>query len=167
VSHQPITLAFSWQLPPTATEDVRSILHQMRQSVGGQGGELIHLVGSACADDRHLTKRYIMLDTCDLLVWPSEALFFPSGKETFGLAAYPTQVEVKGEMFDTGLSGWSWASVLRTSDLSATRALMHQAAECGIEVVQNLAGMAITANLGDDGKVHYQQQWALQPDEFL
>ena len=130
-------------------------------------GELAVLAGEEAKQDQRLPRRYVWTPGgVEERLQPAEVVFFTatlpgSPAEAFGLARYqPAARDTPGD------TGWSWASVLRVSELRTIANLMDGAAELGLEVVQACGGMVFTSRRDETGEVQTEQRWAFDPETF-
>ena len=130
------------------------IIEELRQYAVKMGaesvGDLIVLTGN----EAHLVS-----------TGASHVVMFDAVLPTVRSATLPTVgIEQYGLASSDGMS-WEWTGLVRLSNgFQEISALMHAAAERGIETHQTFAGMVMSGKKNNEGEVIYDQQYALQND---
>lgn len=157
-----MTITFTFQHPDADLAQVRSVVEQLRQKTIDLG--LTGVDGLVCLNDDEIAShefgdRFKLADETITPVLPMAVCFFdaklPDGEPIeVGLALY--------EMLD----GWTWSGIVQSRDMRSVALVMEAAAELGVEATMFAGGMYFRHWRDKSGQVQYEQDWAVDWDNF-
>jgi hypothetical protein len=157
-----VTITFTFQHPDADLAQVRSVVEQLRQKTIDLG--LTGVDGLVCLNGGEIAThefgdRFKLVDDTIIPVLPQAVCYFdgklPDGQPIeVGLARY--------EMLD----GWTWSGIVQSRDMRTVALVMEAAAELSIEATMFCGGMYFRHWLDESGQVQYEQEWAVDWDDF-
>jgi hypothetical protein len=130
-----LTIHYGFQSASRTPSQARQLVDQLRQKAldlpFAEVGEIVEVQGDSAdsekadKDDPNLwmlirAGKYLVRDNKHHRITPTQVIAFStlpgngSEEANFGLAAYPTIIEVGSKKVRTDLSGWSWSSFCKT-----------------------------------------------------
>lgn len=157
-----MTITFTFQYPDADLEHVRSVVEQLRQKatdLGFTGGSGLVCLSGHEIELHEFGERFKLVDDTITPVLPLAVCYFdgklPDGQPIeIGLALY--------EMLD----GWTWSGIVQSRDMRSVALVMEAAAELGVEATMFAGGMYFRHWRDESGQVQYEQNWAVDWDNF-
>jgi hypothetical protein len=157
-----VTITFTFRHPDADLEQIRAVVDQLRQKAIDLG--LTGVGGLVCLNDDEIGthefgERFKLADESITPILPMAVCYFdgklPDGEAIeIGLALY--------EMLD----GWTWSGIVQSRDMKTVGLLMETAAELRIEATMYCGGMFFRHWRDESGQVQYEQDWAVDWDNF-
>lgn len=138
--------SYSWSLSAADFAEVREIIGRLRHhaiELGGDAGDVVVLTGEDASAVQPKARHTVMFTAT-----------IPGASEgRYGLAS-------------TGNSSWSWSGAVVISSARTVSELHAAAADLGLEVVEEYAGMVFTSKKNAAGAVVTEQRQAFDFTDF-
>lgn len=141
-----VAFSYNWSLPTGDLAQVREIMERLRKhavELGGDAGDVVVLTGDE-----------------------AEAVKPGSQVAVFFLATIPGATEGRYGLAWVGNTPWSWNGAVVISSARTASDLHAAAADLGIEVVEEYAGMIFTSKKNAAGAVVTEQRQAFDWNDF-